>query len=252
VDLTSQKLAFEKTDASVLGCGSSAVVYKGMLDNKPVAIKVRKARMPATLAAVQLKSCCRCRLSSSKGSPKLRARGFAYRLGVQISPRSVRAWHMQVYKDMKSELAIMTKPKDPNVLVVYGVYVLRPPRPRGVGGTSSFSVVGTFAGRRRRRSCCSSPICGTAPHATSSTIGSAESRSDLSCCIASSLHLSSASAALGGCAWQSRRRSRRRCLFCARLRTDSGYCTATRCARAIYRGDICVDERGRAPGDLAG
>ncbi len=41
---------------------------------------------------------------------------------------------MQVYKDMKSELAIMTKPKDPNVLVVYGVYVLRPRRPRGVGG----------------------------------------------------------------------------------------------------------------------
>ena len=31
---------------------------------------------------------------------------------------------MQVYKDMKSELAIMTKPKDPNVLVVYGVYVI--------------------------------------------------------------------------------------------------------------------------------
>ena len=33
---------------------------------------------------------------------------------------------MQVYKDMKSELAIMTKPKDPNVLVVYGVYAIRP------------------------------------------------------------------------------------------------------------------------------
>ena len=32
---------------------------------------------------------------------------------------------MQVYEDMKSELAIMTKPKDPNVLVVYGVYVIR-------------------------------------------------------------------------------------------------------------------------------
>jgi hypothetical protein len=92
VDLTSQNLAFEKTDASVLGCGSSAVVYKGMLDNKPVAIKVREARMLATLAAVvQLKSCCRRRLSSSKGSPKLRARGSAYRLGVQITPRSVRA-----------------------------------------------------------------------------------------------------------------------------------------------------------------
>ena len=80
VDLTSQNLAFEKTDASVLGCGSSAVVYKGMLDNKPVAIKVRKARMPAALAAVQLKSCCCCRPSSSKGSPKLRARGSALRV----------------------------------------------------------------------------------------------------------------------------------------------------------------------------
>ena len=135
MDLTSQNLAFEKTDASVLGSGSSAVVYKGMLDNKPVAIKVRKARMPATLAAVvQLKSRCCRRLSSSKGSPKLRARGSAYRLGAQIIPRSVRAWHMQVYEDMKSELAIMTKPKDPNVLVVYGVYVFRPRRPRGVGG----------------------------------------------------------------------------------------------------------------------
>ena len=45
---------------------------------------------------------------------------------MQITPRSVRAWHMQVYEDMKSELAIMTKPKDPNVLVVYGVYAIRP------------------------------------------------------------------------------------------------------------------------------
>jgi hypothetical protein len=79
VDLSSQNLAFEKTDASVLGRGSSAVVYKGMLDDKPVAIKVRKARMLATLAAVQLKSCCRCRPSSSKGSPKLRARGSVLR-----------------------------------------------------------------------------------------------------------------------------------------------------------------------------
>ncbi len=126
MDLSSQNLAFEKTDASVLGRGSSAVVYKGMLDDKPVAIKVRKAQMPAILAAVQLKSCCRCRPSSSKGSPKLRARGSAYRLGVQVAPRSIRAWHMQVYEDMKSELAIMTKPKDPNVLVVHGVYAIRP------------------------------------------------------------------------------------------------------------------------------
>jgi hypothetical protein len=38
---------------------------------------------------------------------------------------------MQVYEDMKSELAIMTKPKDPNVLVVYGVYVIRPADPWG-------------------------------------------------------------------------------------------------------------------------
>ncbi len=42
MDLTSQNLAFEKTDASILGCGSSAVVYKGMLDDKPVAVKVQK------------------------------------------------------------------------------------------------------------------------------------------------------------------------------------------------------------------
>ena len=41
MDLTSQNLAFEKTDASVLGCGSSAVVYKGMLGDKPVAVKVQ-------------------------------------------------------------------------------------------------------------------------------------------------------------------------------------------------------------------
>ena len=95
---------------------------------------------------------------------------------------------MQVYKDMKSELAIMTKPKDPNVLVVYGVYVFRPAEGGG-GARRPSSVLGTFAGRRRRRSCCSSPICGTARHATSSTIGSAESRSRyLSRCIASSLH----------------------------------------------------------------
>jgi hypothetical protein len=107
---------------------------------------------------------------------------------------------MQVYKDMKSELAIMTKPKDPNVLVVYGVYVFRPAEGGG-GARRPSRVVACFAGRRRRRSCCSSPICGIARHATSSTIGSAESRSrDLSCCIASPLHLSSASAALGCCA----------------------------------------------------
>ncbi len=40
---------------------------------------------------------------------------------------------MQVYKDMKSELAIMTKPKDPNVLVVYGVCVFRPADLGGLG-----------------------------------------------------------------------------------------------------------------------
>ena len=50
VDLTSQNLALEKTDASILGRGSSAVVYKGMLDNKPVAVKVR------TLGSQQLGS----------------------------------------------------------------------------------------------------------------------------------------------------------------------------------------------------
>ena len=78
VDLTLQNLAFEKTDASVLGYGSSAVVYKGTLDDKPVAIKARQARMPAGLAA-QFKSCVVFRLSSSQGSPKPNARGSALR-----------------------------------------------------------------------------------------------------------------------------------------------------------------------------
>ena len=54
-------------------------------------------------------------------------------MGFQISPQSVRERRMQVYKDMKSELAIMTKPKDPNVLVVYGVYELRPADLGGLG-----------------------------------------------------------------------------------------------------------------------
>ncbi len=29
---------------------------------------------------------------------------------------------VQVYEEMKSELAVMAKPRDPNVLVVHGVY----------------------------------------------------------------------------------------------------------------------------------
>ena len=100
---------------------------------------------------------------------------------------------------------------------------------------SSSSVAPIFAGRRRRRSCCSSPICGSARHATSSTIGSAESRSrDLCCCIASSLHLSSASPALGYFAWHVHRRFRRHCLFCARLLMDSEWCMATWCACAVH------------------
>jgi hypothetical protein len=199
VDLTSRILAFEKTDASILGCGSSAVVYKGILDDKPVAIKARKAFRRAALAAVHLKSCCRLQAFKLEGLSQA-ARSKVRPSGIQITARSVREWHMQVYEDMKSELAIMTKPRDPNVLVVYGVYVIRPAFRRGQGG-ASFERCCIFPGRRRRRSCCSSPICGSARHATSSTIGSAESRSrDLCRCTTSALHLSSASAALGCCA----------------------------------------------------
>ena len=33
-----------------------------------------------------------------------------------------RCCRVQVYEEMKSELAIMAKPRDPNVLVVHGVY----------------------------------------------------------------------------------------------------------------------------------
>ena len=49
---------------------------------------------------------------------------------------------MQVYEDMKSELAIMTKPKDPNVLVVYGVYELRP---ADLGGLGARRIVASLA-----------------------------------------------------------------------------------------------------------
>ena len=47
MDLATRNLVFDKTDASLLGCGSSATVYKGVLDGKPVAVKVWKARTDA-------------------------------------------------------------------------------------------------------------------------------------------------------------------------------------------------------------
>ena len=47
LDTVSRSLVFDKTDASLLGCGSSAIVYKGVLDDKPVAVKVWKARTDA-------------------------------------------------------------------------------------------------------------------------------------------------------------------------------------------------------------
>ena len=144
-------------------------------------------------------------------------------MGVQVTPRSVRACHMQVYKDMKSELAIMTKPKDPNVLVVYGVYAIRPavrggkethrlfalvPSLQGgdaVGAAARHRSVGSLGTQSPRRSEAPNQgrvICPAVPH-----------RPCISC----------RQEPLFG-------RFRRHCLFCVRLRTDSESCMATRCA----------------------
>ena len=45
----------------------------------------------------------------------------ALELTRSAEPRG-RCCRVQVYEEMKSELAIMAKPRDPNVLVVHGVY----------------------------------------------------------------------------------------------------------------------------------
>ncbi len=65
LDTVSRSLVFDKTDASLLGCGSSAVVYKGMLDDRPVALKV-DANSLGSSADRHRASPSACRCSSSK------------------------------------------------------------------------------------------------------------------------------------------------------------------------------------------
>ncbi len=84
VDLTSQNLAFEKNDASVLGRGSSAVVYKGMLEDKPVAIKAHDASSPCSSAVEVLLALQAFKLEGLSQAARSRVRP----LGGQISPRS--------------------------------------------------------------------------------------------------------------------------------------------------------------------
>ena len=143
---------------------------------------------------------------------------------------------MQVYEDMKSELAIMTKPKDPNVLVVYGVYVIRPAVLWGVmgggnaGGSSStallaFSQGGDAVGAAARHRSVGS--LGTQPPRRSEAPNQGRV---IYAAVSHRRCISSASPALGYFAWHVHRRFRRHCLFCARLRTDSESCMAIRCA----------------------
>ena len=118
LDTVSRSLVFDKTDASLLGCGSSAVVYKGMLDDRPVALKVDASSLGSSV-------------DGHRASPRLA--GIQARRTDASCPRKGRVCfqdlpsravgaRVQVYEEMKSELAIMAQPRDPTVLVGHGVY----------------------------------------------------------------------------------------------------------------------------------
>ncbi len=97
-------------------------MYKGTLGDKPVAVKVGVACY-RLLRLRDLGSCFGLHSpSSSKGCPNLPGRRSALRPLATANPiLNLLRFSAQVYEEMKKELEVMTKPKDPNVLVVHGV-----------------------------------------------------------------------------------------------------------------------------------
>ena len=82
LDTEVTELTYDKSDAAILGTGTSAIVYKGMLGDMPVAVKVGTMLDRCFTGACHHRRGHRlsvCSASSSKGWPNLPARRSALR-----------------------------------------------------------------------------------------------------------------------------------------------------------------------------